>query len=190
MADLSGHLRLPRVGLGATRPLQTLIDPRAVKPDACPGTCTHASTTMLIHGPEQEHQGPTEGSQQSICAHPQAAAATAGPTTCHGVGDTGQWCTVQDMMHKVRTEPLDHRTRCADTETGEACQRTSHSPQSVYCATGGRDVSLVIPASVYMCIHLRINMYSHTWRLRIVQAQVAKGPCNVLVSYACTMQRY
>ena len=137
MADLSGHLRLPRVGLGATRPLQTLIDPRAVKPDACPGTCTHASTTMLIHGPEQEHQGPTEGSQQSICAHPQAAAATAGPTTCHGVGDT------RAVVHSVRHDAQGwgraarHRSRSADLETGEACQRTSHSPQPLRRGGGG-----------------------------------------------------
>ena len=42
MADLSGRLRLPRVGLGATRPPQTLSDPGAVKPDTCPCTCTCA----------------------------------------------------------------------------------------------------------------------------------------------------
>ena len=32
-------------------------------------------------------------------------------------------------MHEVRAEPLDHRTRSAGLETGEACQRTSHPPQ-------------------------------------------------------------
>ena len=32
MADLSGRLRLPRAGLGATRPPQTLGDSGAVKP--------------------------------------------------------------------------------------------------------------------------------------------------------------
>ena len=41
----------------------------------------------------------------------------------------GQWCTVRDMMHEVRAEPPDQRTRSAGLETGEACQRTSHSLQ-------------------------------------------------------------
>ena len=44
MADLSGRLRLPRVGLGAARPPQTLGDPGAVKPDTCPCTRTHTHT--------------------------------------------------------------------------------------------------------------------------------------------------
>ena len=49
----------------------------------------------------------------------------------------GQWCTVRDMMHEVGAQPPDHRTRPAgvETETGEACQRTSHSllPLSITC---------------------------------------------------------
>ena len=44
-------------------------------------------------------------------------------------------CTVQDMMHEVRAEPLDHRTRSASIETGEVCQRTSHSPRLRVCST-------------------------------------------------------
>ena len=38
-------------------------------------------------------------------------------------------------MHEVRAEPLDHRTRSAGLETGEACQRTSHPPQLQVCST-------------------------------------------------------
>ena len=38
-------------------------------------------------------------------------------------------------MHEVRAEPLDHRTRLAGLETGEACQRTSHPPQLQVCST-------------------------------------------------------
>ena len=44
-------------------------------------------------------------------------------------------CTVRDMMHEVRAEPLDHRTRSAGIETGEVCQRTSHSPRLRVCST-------------------------------------------------------
>ena len=47
-------------------------------------------------------------------------------------------CTVQDMMHEVRAEPLDHWTRSAGIETGEVCQRTSHSPRlRVWWGGGG-----------------------------------------------------
>ena len=46
-----------------------------------------------------------------------------------------RWCTVRDMMHEVRAEPLDHRTRSAGIETGEVCQRTSHSPWPRVCST-------------------------------------------------------
>ena len=38
-------------------------------------------------------------------------------------------------MHKVRAKPLDHRTRSAGLETGEVCQRTSHSLQLQVCST-------------------------------------------------------
>ena len=38
-------------------------------------------------------------------------------------------------MHEVRAEPLDHRTRSAGLETGEACHRTSHPPQLQVCST-------------------------------------------------------
>ena len=41
----------------------------------------------------------------------------------------------RDMMHEVRAEPLDHRTRPAGLETGEACQRTSNPPQLQVCST-------------------------------------------------------
>ena len=41
MADLSGRLRLPCVGLGSTRPPQTLGDSGTVQPDTSPCTCTH-----------------------------------------------------------------------------------------------------------------------------------------------------
>ena len=49
----------------------------------------------------------------------------------------GRWCTVQDMMHEVGAEPLDHRTTSAGLETGEACQSTSHSPQLPGAGGGG-----------------------------------------------------
>ena len=55
MADLSGRLRLPSVGLGAARPPQTLGDPGAVKPNTCPCTCTHAYTAMSTHSPDRGH---------------------------------------------------------------------------------------------------------------------------------------
>ena len=55
MADLSGRLRLPRVGLGATRPPQTLGDSGTVKPGTCPCTDTHAHTTVFIHSPDRGH---------------------------------------------------------------------------------------------------------------------------------------
>ena len=51
MADLSGRLRLPCVGLRATRPPQTPGDPGAVKPDTCPCTCTHAYPPLHVQSP-------------------------------------------------------------------------------------------------------------------------------------------
>ena len=121
MGDLSGRLGLPCDGLGATRPPQTLRDPGAVKPDTCPCPCTPAYTTMLMHDPDRGRWGPTQSSQRSICAHPHAVAATAGPTMCHGVRHTGGGAQSADMMHEVGAEPLDHRIRSAGLETGEAC---------------------------------------------------------------------
>ena len=47
----------------------------------------------------------------------------------------GQLCTVRDMIHEVTAEPLDHRSKSAGLETGEACQRTSHPPQLQVCST-------------------------------------------------------
>ena len=44
------------------------------------------------HGPYRGHGGPTPRSHWSICAHPRAVAATAGPTTCHSVRDP--WAVV------------------------------------------------------------------------------------------------
>ena len=38
-------------------------------------------------------------------------------------------------MHEVRAEPLDHKTRLAGLETGEACHRTSHPLQLQVCST-------------------------------------------------------
>ena len=52
-----------------------------------------------------------------------------------------QWCTVRDMMHEVRAEPPDHRSRSAGLYTGEACQRTSHSP---LWGSGGREWTLLL----------------------------------------------
>ena len=82
---------------------------------------------------------PTLRSQWSICAHPQAVAASSGilqvPHCATASEAHGQWCTVRDMMHEVRAEPLDHRTRSAGLETGEACQGTSHPPQHQVCST-------------------------------------------------------
>ena len=48
MADLSGRPRVPRVGLGATRPPQTPGDPGAVKPHTCPCPGTQGYTAMSI----------------------------------------------------------------------------------------------------------------------------------------------
>ena len=81
---------------------------------------------------------PTLSSQWSICAHPQALAVLQVLQVPHCATASqahGQWCTVRDMMHEVRAEPLDHRTRSAGLETGEACQRTSHPPQLQVCST-------------------------------------------------------
>ena len=78
---------------------------------------------------------PTLSSQWSICAHPQAVAVLQVPHRATASKAHGQWCTVRDMMHEVRAEPLDHRTRSAGLETGEACQRTSHPPQLEVCST-------------------------------------------------------
>ena len=51
------------------------------------------------------------------------------PQRATGSKTHGQWCTVRDMMHEAGAEPPDHRTGSAGLETGEACQRTSHSLQ-------------------------------------------------------------
>ena len=56
---------------------------------------------------------PTLSSQWSICAHPQAVAVLQVPQCAPASEAHGQWCTVRDMMHEVRAEPLDHRTRSA-----------------------------------------------------------------------------
>ena len=78
---------------------------------------------------------PTLSSHWSICAHLQAVAVLQVPH-CATVSEAhGQWCTVRDMMHKGRAEPLDHRTSSAGLETSEACQRTSHPPQLQVCST-------------------------------------------------------
>ena len=71
------------VGLGATRPSQTLGNPGAVKPDTCPCTCTHAYTPMSLHGPD-----PGPYTKQSVEYLHSPASSTAGPTTHHGVRDT------------------------------------------------------------------------------------------------------
>ena len=78
---------------------------------------------------------PTLSSQWSICAHPQALAVLQVPLCATASEAHRQWCTVRDMIHEVRAEPLDHRTRSAGLETGEACQRTSHPPQLQVCST-------------------------------------------------------
>ena len=75
---------------------------------------------------------PTLSSKWSICAHPQAVAVLQVPHCATASEAHRQWCTVRD---EVRAEPLDHRTRSAGLETGEACQRTSHPPQLQVCST-------------------------------------------------------
>ena len=50
-------------------------------------------------------------------------------------------------MHEVRAEPLDHRTRSAGLEAGEACQGTSHSlrlPEGEGRGRGGNAAALRI----------------------------------------------
>ena len=80
----------------------------------------HIYTTMLIHGPDRGHWGTYTK---------QAVAATAGPTICHGVGDTR--AVVPSPRHDARGRgrATRHRTRSAGVETGGACHRTSHPPQ-------------------------------------------------------------
>ena len=48
--------------------------------------------------------GPTPGRRWSTCAHPHTVAATAGPTTCHGVRDT------RAAVHSPRHDARGHRT--------------------------------------------------------------------------------
>ena len=78
---------------------------------------------------------PTLSSQWSICTHPQAVAVLQVPHCATASETHGQRCTVRDMMHEVRAEPLDHRTRSAGLYTGEACQRISHPLQLQVCST-------------------------------------------------------
>ena len=145
--------RLPRAGLGAT---QTTTDPvrdRRVKfpyPHSLgtlvgvtsgasgPHSRTHTHThTMSFHGPDRgawrvPHKAVsgvsalTRKQWQSLQVPHRAAAAA----EAHR-----RRCTVRDIMHEVRAEPLDHRTRSARIETGEVCQRTSHSPRLRVCST-------------------------------------------------------
>ena len=142
--------RLPRAGLGAT---QTTTDPvrdRRVKfpyPHSLgtlvgvtsgasgPHSRTH-TCTMSFHGPDRgAWRAPrkavsgvsalTRKQWQSLQVPHRAAAAEA----------HRRRCTVRDMMHEVRAEPLDHWTRSAGIETGEVCQRTSRSPRLRVCST-------------------------------------------------------
>ena len=153
MADLSGRRRLPRVGLGGNRTPLTLGDPGAVNPDtlcsfqrtAYPHlvfhrrshtrTHTHTHTPCYFMVLTRGTVCPTLSSQWSIYAHPQAVAVLQVPLCATASEAHRQWCTVQDMIHEVRAEPLDHSTRSAGLETGEACQRTPHPPQLQVCST-------------------------------------------------------
>ena len=97
MARLSGRLRLPRVGLGAARPPQTLGDPGAVKPDTCPCPCTRVHTTASIHGPDRGHWGPYARQSAEYLRSPAHAVAAA---TCHAVGD--EWAVVHSPRSDAR----------------------------------------------------------------------------------------
>ena len=117
--------------------LQRTVYPRVVfHRRAHTRTHTHTHThTTLFHGIDRGTVCPTLSSQWSIYAHPQAVAVLQVPHCVTTSEAYGQWCTVRDMMHKVRAEPLDHKTRSASLETGEFCQRTSHPPQLQVCST-------------------------------------------------------
>ena len=106
----------PRAGRGAA---QTTTDPvrdrrSAVRthdahahPHVPPRPCHCAALTAGAGGP-------TQRSRWRVCAPPRAGAATAGPTTCHGVGDTR--AAVPGPRHDARgqgraTEPKDQVCR-------------------------------------------------------------------------------
>ena len=107
----------PRAGRGAA---QTTTDPvwdrGVVKfPHTTPmpmPTCPHDSVTFMVL--TAGAGGPTQRSRWSVCTPPRAGAATAGPTTCHGVGDTR--AAVPGPRHDARgqgraTEPKDQVCR-------------------------------------------------------------------------------
>ena len=129
-------------GLGGNRTPLTLGDPGAVNPDTLCSLQRAAFPTLpsvVVHTHVHTHTHththtrcyfmvltggtvcPTLSSQWSICAHPQAVAASSGilqvPHCATASEAHGQWCTVRDMMHEVRAKPLDHRTRPAGLET-------------------------------------------------------------------------
>ena len=151
MAGLSGRRRLPRIGLGGNKTPLTLGDPGAVNPDTlcsfqrityppfvfhrCSHTRTHTHTPCYFMVLTRGTVCPMLSSQWSICAPPQAVAVLQVPHCATASETHGQWCTVQDMMHEVKAQPLDHRARSAGLDTGEACHRTSHPPQLQVCST-------------------------------------------------------
>ena len=120
---------------GCRTPL-TLGDADAVNPDTLLYfLLTHLHTPCYFMVLTGGAVCPTLSSQWSICAHPQAVAVLQVPHCATAAEAHGQWCIVQDMMHEVRAESLDHRTRSAGLEAGEACPRTSHPPQLQVCSS-------------------------------------------------------
>ena len=76
-------------------------------------------------------------------------------------------------MHEVRAEPLDHRTRSAGVETGEACQRTSQHRSSKCVALGMAVVLLPHPDRPFPGRGIRRS--GSRWLRAPVQAHLTRG---------------
>ena len=118
-----------------------------------PHSRTHTHT-MSFHGPDRgawraPHKAVsgvsalTRKQWQSLQVPHRAAAAEA----------HRRRCTVRDMMHEVRAEPLDHRTRSAGIETGEVCQRTSQGAFS-HSARTAPVITVFTPVTALKTCHL------------------------------------
>ena len=103
-------------------------DARYKKNECCPILPTQATQPSQCRG-----TGGAEALRNAVGGVPALARTQGQPPQvpqCAAVSEApGQRCTVRDMTREVRAEPQDHGTGSAGLETGEACQRTSHSPQ-------------------------------------------------------------
>ena len=133
-ANLSGRLRRPPAldsGLqDTTNPGRPRHSESQYKLHFGPFTHAHTHTHTLcyfivltggiVH--------PTLSNRWSMCAHPPVVAVLHVPHCATTKEAHGEWCTVRDMIHKVKAEPLVHWTKSAGLETVENCQGTSHPP--------------------------------------------------------------